>query len=312
MEPNSFFLQLNESFDLLSEKLNTWLKSLVLILPNLILSIIVMLLTFLLVGYISKWIRRSFQRFIQSKALVNLLTNVGTTLFILMALVLVLSILKLDQALFGLLTGAGVAGLAVGLALQDPLVNLFSSVLMSSRNPHYNIGDLIEIGGIWGVINEINLRTTVLKNATGNSVIIPNKRMVQETFTNYTITGQRRVEIGCGVAYGDDLDAVERTAKETIKNQFKRENIDDIDFYFTDFGDSSINFVLRYPLWFDPAKDFMKARSQSIIALKKGFDQQGISIPFPIRTLDMNGKAFHLTEADEVNIVPREATPTEK
>jgi small conductance mechanosensitive channel len=308
MEKSQFLLQLNESFDLLSEKLSGWLKGLVLILPNLILSILVMLLTFLLVGYVSKLVRRSFQRFFQSKALVNLLTNVSSSLFVLLALVLVLTILELDQALFGLLTGAGVAGLAVGLALQDPLVNLFSSILMSSRNPHYNIGDLIEIGGIWGVIQEINLRTTVLKNATGNSVIIPNKRMVQETFTNYTITGQRRVEIVCGVAYNDDLNRVEQLAKQTIKEQFDRESTEDIDFYFTDFGDSSINFVLRYPLWFDSEKDFMKARSKTIVAIKKAFDQEDINIPFPIRTLDFGDRAFHLTEAEEINILPQEAT----
>jgi small conductance mechanosensitive channel len=305
MEKSQFLLQLNESFDLLSEKLSGWLKGLVLILPNLILSILVMLLTFLLVGYVSKLVRRSFQRFFQSKALVNLLTNVSSSLFVLLALVLVLTILELDQALFGLLTGAGVAGLAVGLALQDPLVNLFSSILMSSRNPHYNIGDLIEIGGIWGVIQEINLRTTVLKNATGNSVIIPNKRMVQETFTNYTITGQRRVEIVCGVAYNDDLNRVEQLAKQTIKEQFDRESTEDIDFYFTDFGDSSINFVLRYPLWFDPEKDFMQARSKTIVAIKKAFDQEDINIPFPIRTLDFDSQSFHLAKADKIDIMPQ-------
>jgi small conductance mechanosensitive channel len=233
------------------------------------------------------------------------LTNVSSSLFVLLALVLVLTILELDQALFGLLTGAGVAGLAVGLALQDPLVNLFSSILMSSRNPHYNIGDLIEIGGIWGVIQEINLRTTVLKNATGNSVIIPNKRMVQETFTNYTITGQRRVEIVCGVAYNDDLNRVEQLAKQTIKEQFDRESTEDIDFYFTDFGDSSINFVLRYPLWFDPEKDFMQARSKTIVAIKKAFDQEDINIPFPIRTLDFDSQSFHLAKADKIDIMPQ-------
>lgn len=308
MESNTFFLKLSESLDLLSEKLDTWMEGLVLILPELILSLMVMLLTLLLVRYVSKLSRRSFQKFIRSTSLVNLLTNISSSVFVLLSLVLVLSILDLDQALFGLLTGAGVAGLAVGLALQDPLVNLFSSIMMSSRNPHYNIGDLIEIGGIWGVIQEINLRTTVLKNATGNSVIIPNKRMVQETFTNYSISGQRRIEIICGVAYDDDLELVEQIAKKAIKDQFERESTDNIDFYFTDFGDSSINFVLRYPLWFDPEKDFMKARSQSVITLKKAFDQEEINIPFPIRTLDVKGKAFHLTQANELNLVRQKAS----
>lgn len=107
MEKSPLLLQLSEYFDLLSEKLNGWLESLVFILPNLILSILVMVLTFLLVGYVSKLGRRSFQRLFQSKALVNLLTNVSSTLFVLLVLALVLTILELDQALFSLLTGAG-------------------------------------------------------------------------------------------------------------------------------------------------------------------------------------------------------------
>lgn len=132
--------------------------------------------------------------------------------------------------------------------------------------------------------------------------------MVQETFTNYTITGQRRVEIVCSVACNDDLNRVEQLAKQTIKEQFDRESTNDIDFYFTNFGDSSINFVLRYPLWFDSKKDFMKASSKTIIAIKKAFDQKDINIPFLIRTLDFGDKAFHLTEAEELNIIPKEAT----
>lgn len=308
MESNNFFLQLNSSLDLLKDKLAGWLDGLVLILPNLILSAVVMILAFLMVGYVSKIVRKGFKRFIQSQALVNLLTNISATVFVLLALVVVLSILQLDKALFGLLTGAGVAGLAVGLALQDPLVNLFSSILMSTRNPHYNIGDLIEIGGTFGVIQEINLRTSVLKSATGNSIIIPNKRMVQETFTNYSITGNRRVELICGVAYDDDLEMVEQVTKKTVVQQFERPNEEDIDFYFTDFGDSSINFVLRYPLSFDPDKDFMKSRSQTIIALKKAFDEAEIEIPFPIRTLDLGNNSFHLAEAEQINIIPQEAS----
>jgi small conductance mechanosensitive channel len=129
--------------------------------------------------------------------------------------------------------------------------------------------------------------------------------MVQETFTNYTITGQRRVEIVCGVAYNDDLNRVEQLAKQTIKEQFDRESTEDIDFYFTDFGDSSINFVLRYPLWFDPEKDFMQARSKTIVAIKKAFDQEDINIPFPIRTLDFDSQSFHLAKADKIDIMPQ-------
>lgn len=306
MESNTFFLQINQSLANLRDKLSNWIDEIVLMIPNLVLALAIMLVTFLLMGFISRLFRKTLNRVMNSKAMINLLTNIGSVLFVLGALIIVLAVLNLDQALFSLLAGAGVAGLAIGLALQDPLVNLFSSILMSARNKNYNIGDLVETNSFFGTIEEIDLRTTTLRSAQGNSIIIPNKKIVQETLTNYTVSGNRKVEIICGVSYNDDLEKIQEIAVETICNQFDQSKPELIDFYYTGFGDSSIDFVLRYPLAFDANKNFMAARSQSVIAIKKAFDKAGIDIPFPIRTLDLGEQSVHLAQAKQIKIIPSE------
>lgn len=306
MESNTFFLQINQSLVNLRDKLSNWIDEIVLMIPNFVLALAIMVVTFLLMGFISRVLRKTLNRVMNSKAMINLLTNIGSVLFVLAALVIVLAVLNLDQALFSLLAGAGVAGLAVGLALQDPLVNLFSSILMSARNKNYNIGDLVETNGFLGTIEEIDLRTTTLRSVQGNSIIIPNKKIVQDTLTNYSVSGNRKVEIICGVSYNDDLEKIQEIALQTICNQFDQSMPELIDFYYTGFGDSSIDFVLRYPLAFDRNKNFMAARSQSVIAIKKAFDKAGIDIPFPIRTLDLGGQAIHLAKAEQSKIMPSE------
>lgn len=108
--------------------------------------------------------------------------------------------------------------------------------------------------------------------------------------TNYTSSGQRRVDLACGISYGDDLEKVEKVAINAIEQNTQIDNSRPVELLFTEFGNSSINFTLRF--WLDQARqpDFMKARSEAIKALKKAFDRNDIVIPFPIRTLDFGIK----------------------
>lgn len=92
-------------------------------------------------------------------------------------LFIVLGILGLDRALTSLLAGAGVVGLAVGLAVQEPLMNLFSGILMSTKSL-YNVGDLIETNGYFGKIKKVNLRSTILEQVSGEEVLLPNKSII--------------------------------------------------------------------------------------------------------------------------------------
>lgn len=217
--------------------------------------------------------------------MINLVSNLTSVILAIIILFIVLSIFNLNSTINKLLATAGVLGLAIGLALQDPLNNLFSGVFMSVKKL-YNIGDLVETNGYFGKISSIDLRTTKLILPTGEEVIIPNKEVVQNPLKNFSITGQRRIDLTCGVSYGDDLEKVKTLTLNTIKSIKDIAANKPIEFMFTEFGDSSVNFVVRFWIQKTNQAEFLDVKSDAIIAIKSAFDQEDIMIPFPIRTID--------------------------
>ena len=278
--------QFNASFAKLIEKLQGWLDTIILALPNIILASIVLAISIFIARNLRKLAERALEKTSSNKTVTGLLSNILVAVFMIIALFVVLNILDLSDALTALLGTAGVAGLAVGLALQDPMTNLFSGILMSVRD-HYKMGDLVESNGFFGRIERISLRSTVLISPQGQEVIIPNKEVIQSPLINYSHNGNRRVDITCGVAYGDDLEKVKKVALAAIQNSgIKIQEYKPIDLFFTDFGDSSINFRLTFWKNITAQRDYLEAQSQAIMAIKKAFDKDGITIPFPITTLD--------------------------
>jgi small conductance mechanosensitive channel len=281
--------QFTQSVSNLTDKLSTWIDKIITSLPNLILGLLIFSLGLFFSRYVQKATARILKKFISSTAVVNLLSNVASVGFVIIALIITLSVLNLGTAVTSLLAGAGVAGLAIGLAVQDPIVNLLSGIMMSMRN-HYRIGDWVETNSFFGQIRQISLRNTVIVTPLGLEVILPNRMVIQNPLTNYTNTQERRVEIACGISYGDDLEEVEKITRQAIEEGVDYDKNRPIDFFYTDYGDSSINFIIRY--WMDRASqpDFLKARHEGIMAMKKAFDENDITIPFPIRTLDFGIK----------------------
>lgn len=278
--------QFNESFNKLLDKLDGWLDSIILALPNLLLAAIFLVFSIFLARRLKKLAQNLLTKTSANKTVIGLLSNLVASVFMLIALFVVLNILNLSDALTALLGTAGVAGLAVGLALQDPLVNLFSGVLMSVKD-YYEVGDLVETNNFFGKIQKISLRSTILLMPDGQEVVIPNKDVLQNPLKNYSHNKRRRIEITCGVAYGDDLEKVKEVAIKAIENSGMDINeTHPVELFFTEFGDSSINFKLRFWKNVTEQYDYLSAKNNGIIALKKAFDKHGITIPFPIRTLD--------------------------
>ena len=267
-------------------KLAGWFNELVLALPNIVLASIVMGVSFFLARYLRKAVEKALQKTKANQAVTSLLSTISVVAFMLVTLFVVLNILNLSEAVTALLGTAGVVGLAVGLALQDPLINMFSGVVMSVRD-FYTIGDLIETNGYFGKIQRINLRSTVLLQPDGQQVIIPNKEVLQNPLKNFSQNGRRRIDISCGVAYGDDLEKVKKVAIEAVANSgMDIRETSPIELYFNEFGGSSINFTLRFWKNITAQSDYLAAQDKAIIAIKKAFDANGITIPFPITTLD--------------------------
>ncbi len=121
-------------------------------------------------------------------------------------------------------------------------------------------------------------------------MLIPNKNLFQEVVENYTNTHDRRVDLTVGVSYGDDLEKVKKLTIEAIENLKSIDSRREVTLFYNEFGDSSINFTVRY--WAKSAgqAEFLLAQSDGIMTIKKTFDEHDITIPFPIRTLDFGIK----------------------
>lgn len=281
--------QFNSSLGNLVTKLQNWLNSIIVNLPDLLLASLVLIIGIFLTRRMQNYFFRLISRFSQKITVNRLLANIATALFFMIVLFIVLSILGLDTALTTLLGTAGVAGLAVGLALQDPIVNLFAGIMMSMRT-FFKIGDLVETNDFFGIVEKISLRSTIIKTLQGQEVVIPNKNVYQNPLKNFSTSGERRIDLSCGVSYGDELEKVKDIAIGAVKEKLKYKDSKPVELFFTEFGNSSINFTLRF--WMDNGnqKDYLELQSNAIIALKKAFDANDISIPFPIRTLDFGIK----------------------
>lgn len=280
---------LNEAIDIVYGKLESWLESLTSMLPNLAVSVLVLIVFFFLAKIVKRLAGKALSKFSDRKALNSLVTTIFHFAVIAMGLVVALNILQLEKTVSSLLAGAGIIGLALGFAFQDIAANFMSGILIAIRKPIV-VGDIIETNGYMGTIEKINLRVTVVKTFQGLHVIIPNKEVFQNPLTNYTRTNERRIDLECGVSYGDDLEKVRKIAIDALKEKPFLLEGKDINLYFTSFGDSSINFKLMFWINYPGQPGYMNAQSESIMALKKAFDENDISIPFPIRTLDFGIK----------------------
>lgn len=267
------------------DKLGGWLDSLILNLPNFLLAVIVFFLFIFIAKYVGKLFDRLFKRQIKQDSIRLMAIKVIKAVVILVGFFIALGLLNLDKILTSVLAGAGVVGLAIGLALQGTLNNTFSGVILSFL-PELQIGDWVETNGFAGSVTEINLRNIVIKQSDNNYVVIPNSKIVEEPFKNFSRTPRSRVFVNCGVGYGSDLEMVRDLTLKTIKEAFPQRGNEEVEFMYLGFGDSSINYVVRF--WTDVTKnrDILVAQNKAIIEIKKAYDANGVNIPFPIRTID--------------------------
>uniref|UniRef100_UPI0035943FEB mechanosensitive ion channel family protein n=1 Tax=Pricia sp. TaxID=2268138 RepID=UPI0035943FEB len=254
-------------------------------LPNIVLAILTMVLFYFLARGVRNLLRKYLLKHIGQESIQSI---VGKSVFIgviLIGFFTALSVLDLDKVLTSILAGAGVLGLAIGLALQGTLSNTVGGFMLSFM-PDIRIHDSIKNGDASGVVQEISLRNIVIKTPENYITVIPNSKFVDGAFTNYSLTQRGRITVNCGVGYESDLQEVEDLTVKIIGENFEQKNGEGVEFFFTEFGDSSINFMVRF--WTDVTgfKQEHAARHQAIKLMKRHFDAEGFNIPFPIRTLD--------------------------
>ena len=280
---------IHDSVEGIWEKLGEWLDQMILGLPNFILAFIVFLLFVLGAKYLGKILDKILRYRVRQHSIREITIKIIKVVVIAVGFFVALGLLNLDKVLTSVLAGAGVVGLAIGLALQGTLNNTFSGILLSFL-PEIQIGDWIENNGYAGRVVEINLRSIVIREADNNYVVIPNSQVIDAPFKNFSRTSRSRIMVNCGVAYNSDLELVRDITIKTLSDLYPQKKGEEVEFMYNEFGDSSINFVVRFWANVTSNRDILIAKSAAIIAIKKVYDQHDVNIPFPIRTLEFNNR----------------------
>jgi small conductance mechanosensitive channel len=211
-------------------------------------------------------------RFIASLSYIALLT------FVILA---ALGMLGIQTTSFIAVLGA--AGLAIGLALQGSLSNFAAGVLMIIFRP-FKVGDFIEGAGVAGTVEEIQIFTTQLATPDNKTIIIPNAKLTSDNIVNYSTKGTRRADMVFGIGYEDDIDKARDIIIDISSNDERVLKDPSLQVAVSELADSSVNFVTR--AWVNAA-DYWGVVCDATEAVKKRFDAEGISIPFPQRDVHL-------------------------
>jgi small conductance mechanosensitive channel len=217
--------------------------------------------------------------------LVSFASNLVNMILLVIVVIAAIGALGVQTTSFIAILGA--AGLAVGLALQGSLSNFASGVLIIIFRP-YKVGDWIEGAGVAGSVVSVQILTTILKTGDNKQIVVPNSKIMGDIITNYSANDTRRVDMVIGVSYDDDLDKTRSVLEELIAAEERILDDPAPTIAVSELGDSSVNFVVRP--WVNTA-DYWGVMFDLTEAIKKRFDKEGISFPFPQQDV-------HLYKAD--------------
>ena len=241
---------------------------------------IVAALAILIIGrFVAGIVRKLTKRLLQkSKVDEALVTFVASLVYVgLMAFIVIAALGQLGVQTASFVAVIGAAGLAVGLALQGSLANFAAGVLLIIFKP-FKIGDFVDAAGAAGTVETIGIFTTELKSPDNKKIIIPNAQITGGNIVNVTANDTRRVDMIAGVSYADDLDKVRKILEEILAEDDRMLKDPAPTIGVVELADSSVNFVVRP--WVKTA-DYWSVFFATQEKIKKRFDAEGISIPFP-------------------------------
>lgn len=294
-----------DALDALLAKLDAWLDGAVLMLPNLAAALLILLGFWIAARLLSSLTARLLRRMTPYVEIRRLLSRLVWVAVVAAGLFIALGVLQLDKTVTSLITGAGILTLIAGLAFQDLAANFIAGVLLQLRHP-FRTGELIQTNEYYGTAEHITLRATVLRTLSGQLVYIPNKDVFNTPLENFSATGRRRVDVPVGISYGDDLERAAQIAVDAVAQVPGREEDKPVELFYEGFGESSINFIVRFWIPFKTEPDYLRARSEAVTRIKRAFDEQGVTIPFPIRTLDFSRVGGRLLSEELREARPRE------
>ena len=225
---------------------------------------------------------RQVQRYAQMKSSAQAAMLSGKAIrYIGFLLILLTCLRELGFELTPFLGAAGILGIAIGFASQTSVSNIISGLFLLSERP-FEIGDVIDVGGITGIILSTDLLSVKLRTFDNRYVRLPNESLIKNTLINITRHPIRRFDLNLGVAYKEDIGRVIEILKEVAdQNPWCLDEPEPI-VLFTGFGASELQ--IFFAVWFSKT-DFLQLRSSIIREIKERLDAEGIEIPFPHHSL---------------------------
>jgi small conductance mechanosensitive channel len=238
---------------------------------------------------VARILQKGLRKMLQSQNVDRILETFVCNLayWTIMIFVIIAAINQVGVQTTSLIAVMGAAGLAVGLVMQGSLSNFASGVLIVLFRP-YRVGDFVEAAGIAGSVEQVQILTTVLKTGDNKQIIVPNSQIMGSIITNYSANATRRVDMTIGVSYEDDLDKVRKTLQEIVSADDRVLDEPACTIAVSALADSSVNFVVRP--WVNTA-DYWAVMFDLTETIKKRFDQEGISFPFPQQDVHLYNKS---------------------
>lgn len=257
------------------------------LLPQLCIALLVIIVTVIAAKFARRIAEKLLGRTELRGTLINLVeTMVGVMIWVLGTLI-AMTVIFPGVTPASILAVLGLGSVAVGFAFKDIFENFLAGVLIMLRK-RMRLGDVIECEQIEGRVEAISLRDTHLRRLNNELVIVPNAFLFKNPVRIITENKLRRHDVEVGVAYDVDLDAAATVIREAVADCDNVTEERPIEVYATEFGDSSINFLVRWWAGSKPV-DAHASRDQVVRAIKRALDDAGMEIPFPYRTLTFKG-----------------------
>lgn len=256
----------------------TWLMSFG---KNLLIGILILVVGFWLSRKLANLLMKIFAKRGVELSVQLFLKNIIDVLLKIMVIITAAQVVGIQMTSFIALLGA--AGVAIGMSLKGTLSNFAGGIIIMFNKP-FKIGDFIEYSGYSGTVREIKLFNTVLVTSDLKTVIVPNGAISDSTIINYSTEDKRRVDFKFGIGYDDDYEKAKNIILDIAKKNAKILKSPEPFIAMSEMGDSSINITFR--VWVNNS-DYWPVYFSTLEEVKKAFDSNGISIPYPQRDVHL-------------------------
>lgn len=281
--------------------------------PLTVVSVLILLIFWLLSRGAASLTRQLLRRRLSSPLLADLAARALALPVFVIGLYLVLQIAGLTRLAITVLGGTGLVGIIVGLAFREIAENSLASILLSARNP-FKTGDWIRIGDHQGIVQNLNMRTTILLTLDGNHVQIPNSLVFKSVITNFSSNPSRRGEFYVGIGYANSIVQAQELIVATLREHPAVLNDPEPSAIVDELGASTVN--IRAQFWFDgKTYSIFKVRSSLMRQVKLALQEAGISMPAPVHEVIFpEGVPLQRVPADTdlVQAIPRIPAPSGK